>query len=198
MPSTFPFEQVQQRMAQLQGQIAQLQNQMPALGAQYPQQQVQQPAPPPPPVIRYGQSALAVPIVNNYTIRSAANINEVIGQAVEPNTTNVFTNLAKGEIYISQLNMETGNKDINLYKYAPADDSGASPPPEQQALPAPVVDLSGIYEKLDAQDEKLNALTAMIGGLNSGNEPATTTAANAKRGKPATIPDGPAPTDGSK
>ncbi len=85
-----------------------------------------------------------------YTIRPASNIDEVRATPIDIMSTNVFVNLANGEIYISKLD-DKGSKDIKTFVLKT---EGAVPeviPPE----PVPKQDFSEFEARLKEVEKKV-------------------------------------------
>lgn len=96
----------------------------------------------------------APPMASGFTIRSASNIEEVRATPIDLMSVNVFVNLANNEIYVSQLD-DKGLKDIKVFKPATNDNA------ETQSLETSsqvVTDFSGIYERLDGLESKMDSL----------------------------------------
>jgi hypothetical protein len=160
-----------------QNQYDQLMRQFEQLRQQQQQQMAyQQPAP----GYRPQQPATAP----GYTVRPAANVEEVRATPIEPMTTNVFVNPAQGEIYLSRID-DMGLKDISTYRL-----EQKTPEEKTEAAPSRVIDLSEVYARFDR-------LESMMGGAVN-ESVAGSYAGEARRAKPAGGLNGTAQADGGR
>lgn len=120
------------------------------------------------------QPQSSAPGISNYIAGPAANIEEVKAKPITPGTFNMFLNRAAGEVYLSCMNSD-GGKDILTFRlHIDAPDNINN----SQGAPAPGVDLSEVYKRLDE-------LKNMIGGAENAEPHADDdgNAAGEKRGK---------------
>ncbi len=126
--------------------------------AQQQQQRFNQMAQPIPTQPQVPPPTQQAPMATGYTIRPASNIDEVRATPIEMMTTNVFVNLASNEIYISRIDLEKGNKEITVYKPVDANTPEQTAAPIQDLKPVEP-DFSGIYERFDALEKRIELLT---------------------------------------
>ncbi len=100
------------------------------------------------------------------TVRAATNVDEVRATPIDPMTTNVFVNLAQGEVYISKIG-DNGLKDIQTYSSTTpvvvTEEKSAEKVQETPNVNYKTA-FDEIYSKLDNLYSRFDKFENMIGG----------------------------------